>query len=168
MRVLDLGAGGGLPGIPLACACPDAQVTLLEATGKKVAALERIIARVGLGNVNAAHGRAEVLAHDPQYREQFDLVTARAVAELPALLELAAGFVKAGGTCWFFKSRPQAEREIPAARSAAARCALDYAGTELYRVPAEADRRALVRYRKTASLSTDLPRRTGRATTRPL
>src|SRR5262245_15056698 len=57
-RLLDLGCGGGLPGVPLACACPELRVTLLDATRKKVQALERIVAHVGLANVDCLWGRA--------------------------------------------------------------------------------------------------------------
>jgi len=96
-RLLDIGSGAGFPGLPLKIVCPEWHVTLLEATGKKVSFLQHIIDALGLTNVIAIHGRAEELAHQPEYRATFDLVTARAVASLPTLLEYTAPFCRIGG-----------------------------------------------------------------------
>ena len=167
-RLLDLGSGGGLPGLPLACVCDDLEVTLLDATRKKVAALERIIAQLGLPNVRALWGRAETLAHDPAHREQYDAVTARAVATLPVLIEYAAGFVRPGGHCFFFKSAAGLWAESGEAESAAQACELEQASTLRYRLPSEPDERALVCYRKTGALRVALPRPPGRASKRGL
>lgn len=96
-RVLDIGAGAGFPGLPLKLARPEWEIVLLEATGKKVNFQRHIIEALHLRGIEAIHGRAEDLAHRPAYRASFDLVTARAVAALPALLEYAAPFCKVGG-----------------------------------------------------------------------
>jgi 16S rRNA (guanine527-N7)-methyltransferase len=96
-RLLDIGSGAGFPGLPLKIVRPGWHVTLLEATGKKVAFLQHIIELLQLPNVIAIHGRAEELAHKPEYRATFDLVTARAVASLPTLLEYTAPFCLLGG-----------------------------------------------------------------------
>lgn len=96
-RLLDVGAGAGFPGLPLSISFPGWRVTLLEATGKKVRFLDAVIADLGLANARAVHGRAEELAHDPAYRGRFDVVTARAVAALPTLLEYCAPFARVGG-----------------------------------------------------------------------
>lgn len=96
-HVLDIGAGAGFPGLPLKIARPRWEVVLLEATGKKVNFQRHIIETLSLQNIEAIHGRAEELAHKPAYRASFDLVTARAVASLPALLEYAAPFCRTGG-----------------------------------------------------------------------
>lgn len=102
-RALDLGAGAGFPGLPLKIVRPAWRVVLLEATGKKVTFLQHIIEVLDLRDVEAVHGRAEELAHQPSYRGAFDLVTARAVAALPALLEYAAPFCRVGGRMIFPK-----------------------------------------------------------------
>jgi len=96
-RVLDIGSGAGFPGLVLAIARDDVQVTALDATGKKVAFTREVCERLGLSNVTPLHGRAEELAHDSQYREIFDIVTARGVTALPALCELALPFARIGG-----------------------------------------------------------------------
>ncbi|MEW6249731.1 MAG: 16S rRNA (guanine(527)-N(7))-methyltransferase RsmG [Planctomycetota bacterium] len=158
LRLLDLGSGGGVPGIPLACVVPEVEVTLLDATRKKVAAVERIIGELGLPNAAGAWGRAELKAHEPEFRERFDVVCARAVARLPVLLEFAAGFVRPGGECWLYKSAAAAEGERAAAESAARICRLSYSGLHTYRLPGEADDRAILIYQKRANLPEHLPR----------
>ncbi|MCA9245012.1 MAG: 16S rRNA (guanine(527)-N(7))-methyltransferase RsmG, partial [Phycisphaerales bacterium] len=90
--LVDIGSGGGAPAIPIACVAPQMRIVAIDRVGKKVDAIRRICDRVGLTNVKAYHGRAEDLAHQPGLREQFDAVTARAVAPLPTVLEYAAGF----------------------------------------------------------------------------
>ena len=96
-RLLDIGAGAGFPGLPLKIARPQWHVVLLEATGKKVRFLQHVLETLQLRDVVAVHGRAEELAHKAEYRASFDLVTARAVAALPALLEYAVPFCRVGG-----------------------------------------------------------------------
>ena len=96
-RVLDIGAGAGFPGLPLKILRPHWRVVLLEATGKKVTFLRHVIETLELRDIEAVHGRAEELAHRQPYRATFELVTARAVASLPTLLEYAAPFCRVGG-----------------------------------------------------------------------
>jgi 16S rRNA (guanine527-N7)-methyltransferase len=96
-RLLDIGAGAGFPGLPLKIVHPQWQLLLLEATGKKVTFLQHLIETLNLINIVAVHGRAEELAHKCDYRATFDVVTARAVASLPALLEYASPFCRVGG-----------------------------------------------------------------------
>ena len=96
-RALDIGAGAGFPGFPLKILRPQWKVVLLEATGKKVTFLRHMIGMLELQNIEAVQGRAEELAHQRVYRASFDLVTARAVASLPVLLEYAAPFCRVGG-----------------------------------------------------------------------
>ena len=96
-RVLDVGAGAGFPGLALAIAFPAWRVTLLEATGKKVRFLEAVIAEMGATNARTLTGRAEEVAHQPGQRGAYDVVTARAVASLPTLLEYCAPFAAVGG-----------------------------------------------------------------------
>lgn len=96
-RLLDVGSGGGVPGIPLAIMLPDTQVDLMDATGKKVAAMSAMCAELGLGNTRAIQGRSEVLAHRPEMRGLYTVVTARAVARLATLVEFTLPFLRPGG-----------------------------------------------------------------------
>ena len=146
-RIIDLGSGGGLPGIPLACADPSLQVTLLDSTRKKIAALERIIAGINLPNVSTQLGRAETLAHQPDLRQSFDGLTARAVAALPLLIEYAAGFVRIGGRCWFSKSCG-IEDEVAAAAKTAKACRLRWIKSHRFSLPGEHGERLILEYEK--------------------
>ena len=96
--LLDIGSGAGFPGLALKIVRPEWNVTLLEATGKKVTFLRHIIETLQLEGIVAMQGRAEELAHQETYRAKFDLVTARAVASLSALLEYSAPYCRVGGS----------------------------------------------------------------------
>jgi 16S rRNA (guanine527-N7)-methyltransferase len=98
-RVLDVGTGAGLPGIPLAIAAPDKTFLLMDSVKKKLSAVEEIARTLGLDNVRVLHARAEDAASDPAYRETFDLVVSRAVANLSTLSEYCLPYVRKGG--WF-------------------------------------------------------------------
>jgi 16S rRNA (guanine527-N7)-methyltransferase len=96
-RILDLGTGGGVPGIILAIAFPEILFVLLDATGKKLAAVSSMAKKLDLTNVETLHARAEDAAHDPAFRATFTAVTARAVSSIPALVELGLPFLKLHG-----------------------------------------------------------------------
>lgn len=116
-RILDLGTGGGLPGIPLACALPHASLVLLDATRKKLVQVEGMIAALGLSNARTLRGRAEELAHHPDWRGTMDCAVSRAVAPLASLLEYMAGFVRPGGIMVALKGS-DAGRELEEAQEA--------------------------------------------------
>jgi 16S rRNA (guanine527-N7)-methyltransferase len=117
-RLVDIGSGAGFPGLPLAIVQPDRPVTLIEATGKKAAFLSHVIAELGLGQARARHARAEEFAHLPNERAGCDLVTARAVASLPSLIELAMPLLRVGGHAIFPKGL-DLDEELAAGRRAA-------------------------------------------------
>ena len=98
-RFLDLGSGGGIPGIPLAAALPSERAVLAEPIAKKARFLQTALAATGLdGRVEVAASRAESLAADPRHRDAWPAVTARAVARLDELVELAFPLLAAGGS----------------------------------------------------------------------
>jgi 16S rRNA (guanine527-N7)-methyltransferase len=129
--VIDVGSGGGLPGIPLAITRPDLTYTLLESTGKKADFLREAVKALGLGNVSVLAERAEVAAQDRgtrvsvgggshregAHRESYDLVIARAVGRLAMLAELTVPFAKVGGRVALVKGQ-QAEEELTEAAEA--------------------------------------------------
>lgn len=114
-KLIDVGAGAGLPGVPLAIGLPDLDVTLLEATGKKVRFLDVLVRELDLDNTKAVHGRAEELARNAAQREHFHYAVARAVAPLNTLVEYALPFVQVGGIFIAYKA-VDAERETHAAK----------------------------------------------------
>lgn len=96
VRVLDIGTGGGFPSLPLACMYPNLKFTSVDSVGKKLKAVQSIADELGV-QLRTKHGRIEDLGQDREYREQYDLVLARALAPWPVLLEYALPFVKVGG-----------------------------------------------------------------------
>lgn len=165
-RVLDLGAGGGLPGIPIRIAWPGIELTLLESVAKKCRFLEDVTRALELERVRVLEGRAETLAHDDAYREQFDLVVARAVAPLPVLVEYGLPFLRLGGHLAAVKGS-SALREIDAAEGA-----LRELGGRLHDAPVFTAPRGLpqtvVIIEKTLPAPQRYPRRTGIPSKRPI
>ncbi|NJL06268.1 MAG: 16S rRNA (guanine(527)-N(7))-methyltransferase RsmG [Chloroflexaceae bacterium] len=96
-RIADVGTGAGVPGIPLKILWGTPHLTLIESVGKKTAFLAHLVGVLGLADVTILTSRAELPAHDPAHREQYDLVVARAVAALPALLEYCLPLARVGG-----------------------------------------------------------------------
>jgi len=121
--LIDVGSGAGFPGLPLKIAFPELEVTLLEATGKKVAFMDHVISELRLGGCRVIHGRAEEAGHAPELREHFDWAVARAVASLRELAELLVPFVRPGGHGAALKG-PGAEGELNAAAGACAALAV--------------------------------------------
>lgn len=93
-RVLDIGTGAGFPGIPIKILRPDLELYLIETIGKKAQFLEALIRELKLEGVTILKDRAEDLAHQPEYRETFDVVISRALAKMPVACELCLPFVK--------------------------------------------------------------------------
>jgi len=116
-RVLDIGAGAGLPGIPLAIVRPDLRLTLLDSHGKTVQFLREACAALELP-ATVVQARAEEWAHNPDAREQFDLAVARAVAKMPILTELTTPFLKVGGVGLALKSIGETDEILSAAPAA--------------------------------------------------
>jgi 16S rRNA (guanine(527)-N(7))-methyltransferase RsmG len=164
--LLDVGSGGGFPGVPLKIARPDISLTLLEATGKKAGFLRMLAEELGL-DVRVINARAEAAAHNPAYRERFDVVTARAVAALPLLCELCLPFVKVGGVFVAYKGpRAKAEEEMRAAAKA-----IEALGAEIERVHGEAadyGGRSRMILRKLSPAAACYPRNHGTMRNKPL
>ena len=117
LKLLDIGSGAGFPGLVLAIVRPEWQIVSLEATEKKANFQKMVCDTLGLDNATVLSGRAEAVAHHAAYRQQFDVVTARALAAMPMLAELSLGFVKIGGTALYWKG-PSAKGELNAAQAA--------------------------------------------------
>jgi 16S rRNA (guanine527-N7)-methyltransferase len=161
-RIADLGAGAGLPGLVLAISRPEAEVVLVESVGKKCAWLERTIEALGIENARVACARAEELDEAP-----FDVVTARALAALPVLIEYAAPLLREGGALVAWKGAVGDEEDADGLHAAEVlglereevRAVAPYAGSE---------RRTLHVFRKLQPTPEMYPRRAGMAAKRPL
>ncbi|MCH8344686.1 MAG: 16S rRNA (guanine(527)-N(7))-methyltransferase RsmG [Planctomycetes bacterium] len=160
-RVIDVGSGGGLPGVPLAIAIPAVQFTLLEATGKKADFLGDVAGTLGLPNVEVINDRAETLGHDPHHREHYDVVVARAVGRLATLLELTVPLAGVGGHVLTIKGR-KATQEISDAKQALHR--LHCAVVETSRTPTG----TIVVIKKLRRTPNRYPRRPGEPKRSPL
>ncbi|MCF7955442.1 MAG: 16S rRNA (guanine(527)-N(7))-methyltransferase RsmG [Phycisphaerae bacterium] len=116
-RIIDIGSGAGFPGLALAIAMPQIELSSVEATGKKINFQLQAAGELELHNVTAIHARAEVLAADPRHRERYDFAVSRAVADLAILSELCLPFVEPGGYFLAWKGQ-KAQQEIDNAKKA--------------------------------------------------
>jgi 16S rRNA (guanine527-N7)-methyltransferase len=169
IRLIDVGSGAGLPGIPLKIAQPALHVTLLDGTGKKVAFCEEVIRDLQLGGICALKGRAEEIARQPQHREQYDVAIARAVAPLPTLMEYLLPFVRQGGVSVAMKGG-EAELEVARARRAIAALGGDPERVEVdtFTLPELQHRRALVVVHKARPTPGRYPRQAGAPRAKPI
>jgi 16S rRNA (guanine527-N7)-methyltransferase len=161
--LIDIGSGGGLPGVPIAICRPAIDVTMVEATGKKVRFLEAVIEELGLRNARAIAARAEELGRDPAERARYDLATARAVSSLPALVELVLPFLRVGGVGLFPKGL-DIESEIASSPVALDAVGGTLAGDELL----QGGTTRLVTIRKIRPTPERFPRRAGLPSRQPL
>jgi 16S rRNA (guanine527-N7)-methyltransferase len=163
--LVDVGTGAGFPGLPIAIMRPDIHVTLIESVAKKTAYLEHVINVLNLSNVTVVLGRAEELAHTPEYREKFDVVTARAVAELRILAEYTLALLKVGGI--FIAQKNAGQEEITHAENAIK----TMGGSVLKQIPlniAGLTERQLIVITKTKPTSAEYPRKSGLPAKKPL
>lgn len=162
----DVGSGAGFPGIPLSIACPGIHVVMMDSLGKRVKFLNQVISSLGL-NAEAIHTRAEDAAKIPDYRDRFDLVTARAVAALPTLLELSLPFVRPGGRMLAFKG-PSLDEELAASEKALKKLCAQAMESHSVIIPGRDWDHRLMLIRKTAPTPKSFPRKAGEAGRNPI
>lgn len=166
-RCIDIGAGAGFPGLPLKIVRPQMRLTLLEATGKKVLFLEHIVGELGLREVEIVKGRAEELGRQSAHREGYAVAMARAVAQLPVLLEYALPLLKVGGI-FVAQKGVDIEDEVEAAQSAMKILGGRMKEVRPVHLPGLEATRHLVVAEKVAPTPQKYPRRTGVPAKRPL
>ena len=167
LSVIDVGSGAGLPGIPLKILFFEMRLVLLEATAKKAAFMEHLKRQLGLDDVEIVVGRAEEIAHQVQYREQFDVVLSRAVASLPTLAELTLPFCVIGGS---FIAQKKGAIDLEISQSSRAISLLGGSLREVKRVDLAEfdDKRWLVTIDKISPTPRKYPRRPGMPNKKPI
>jgi 16S rRNA (guanine527-N7)-methyltransferase len=165
-KVIDIGTGPGFPGVVLAIAHPQLEVTLLESINKKCRFLEAATA-AHAPNARVLCARAEEAAHDKTWRENFDMGTARAVGSLSEVCELALPFVKVGGSLLLWRGQ-DAATEIESAKRALVTLGAKARVLRAYRLPAHEIDYHLVLVEKTKSTPVRFPRRVGLPKQKPL
>lgn len=167
MTVCDVGAGAGFPSIPLKICYPHIELTIVDSLNKRITFLNHLADELQLENVHFVHARAEEFGKNKAYREQFDLVTARAVARLSVLSELCVPLVKKGGQFVAMKGAAGPEELIDA------KSALNILGVELveqfdFELPEEDSERTLYVFDKVKTTPKKYPRKPGTPNKSPL
>ena len=166
MKVIDVGTGAGFPGLVIASAYPEVQVTLLDSTGKKLKAVQDMAEKMGVTNAEVVHMRAEDAGKNPDFREKYDFATARAVAELKVLSEYTLPFVKKGGTFLSLKGATAIE-EISTGEKAVQILGGKIEGVDEFSLPG-GDKRAIIKVKKISQTSAKYPRPSAQIAKKPL
>ncbi len=167
LSLIDLGTGAGFPGVPLKIAIPSLQVTLVDSLQKRIGFLETVVKELNLTGIDAVHARAEDLAHDGNFREQFDVCTSRAVANLATLSEYCLPFVKKGGYFVPYKS-DKVEEELQEAAYAIEQTGGSSERIEMFSLPDSDCKRSLIFIRKVNPTPGKYPRKAGTPSKNPL
>lgn len=166
-KIIDIGTGGGFPGIPLKIVNRDLDFVLLDSLNKRIIFLNEVIDKIGLKNIIAMHGRAEELSIKPLYREQFDICISRAVASLNTLSEYCIPFVKVGGHFISMKG-PDVVEELSDSKNAIKLLGGEIVDTKLVTLPGSDIVHSLIIIEKIKETPTKYPRGGGKPKKSPL
>lgn len=162
---LDIGSGAGFPGIPLKTMRPELKLVMLDSLNKRVKFLKEVIQDLNLDNTKAIHARAEDLAHQAEYRENFDLVSARAVAKLPVLVEYALPYLKKDG---LFLAMKTSSDELKSSQKALNILGGKYLKTYNFNLPLDSGERSIIVIQKQNKSPKKYPRQAGIPNKQPL
>lgn len=166
IRLLDIGAGAGFPSLPMKILYPQLNVTIIDSLNKRISFLHLLAEELELDKVHFHHGRAEDFAHQKDFRAQFDIVTARAVARMQVLSELTIPYLKLNGHLIALKAS-HAEDELEEAKNALSLLFSKVLANSDYQLP-NGDPRALTLVEKKKETPNKYPRKAGMPNKRPL
>lgn len=166
-NVVDVGTGAGFPGIPLKIYDNSIKVTLVDSLNKRIKFLENVIDTLKLSNIVAVHARAEDIGRDNKYRENFDIATSRAVANLSVLVEYLLPLVKVGGKCVCMKG-PNIEDEVLDSKNAIKLLGGEIEKIDNFQLPNSDIRRNIIVIKKIKKCDKKYPRRPGEPLKKPL
>lgn len=167
LRVCDVGAGAGFPSIPLKIVFPSLRVTIIDSLNKRITFLTALAEELGLTDVTFVHGRAEEMGQKAEHREQYDIVTARAVARMSVLSELCLPFAKPGGRFVAMKAA-STEEEMASAKKAIHTLGGKTEDVFSFRLPIEESERTIVVIRKEKPTPKKYPRKPGTPNKSPI
>lgn len=167
--VIDVGCGAGFPSLPLAIVRPDIKITALDSTAKRINYIKETAEILGLANISTLTARAETAAFDPNYRENFDISCARAVARYAALCELCIPFVKVGGK--FAALKGNSNEEVNEAKTAVTKLGGKIELLENYNISlpnGEENPRSIITVKKNSPTPKNYPRNWSQISKKPL
>jgi len=167
LSVCDVGAGAGFPSIPLKIAFPDLQVTVVDSLNKRIHFLHHLASELQIDGVSFVHDRAETFGQKREHREQYDVVTARAVARMPVLCELCLPLVKVGGTFIAMKAA-NAREELNEAKKAISILGGKVEHIHSFTLPIENSERNIIMIKKQKATPKKYPRKPGIPNKSPL
>ena len=167
IRVIDLGTGAGFPGIPLKIMFPNIEIVLVDSLNKRIKFLEEVVEQLQLTDISCIHSRAEDLARNKEYREQFDLCVSRAVANLSTLCEYCIPFVKVGGNFVSYKSGVIQE-ELEQAKYAISTLGGELSEVINFTLPETDIERSFIKIKKNKNTQKKYPRKAGLPGKEPL
>lgn len=165
--VADVGTGAGFPGIPLKILREDIKVVLVDSLNKRINFLNEVINELGINNIKAIHSRAEEFGQNKEYREMFDIVTSRAVANLATLSEYLVPLAKINGKCLCMKG-PEIEEEVDDAKNAIEILGGTIANKYIFNLPQSKIGRSIIEITKVQNTNKKYPRKAGLPSKEPL
>ena len=167
ISLIDVGTGAGFPGLPLKICLQNIKLTLLDSLNKRINFLQEVSSTVNLKDVEFIHGRAEDFGKNSDYREQYDVATARAVAGLPILMEFCVPFVKVGGYFVCLKG-PNANLELEESKMAMDVLGLEFVEKIDIELPNEELKHNILVFKKIKNTPEKYPRKAGKPAKSPI
>ena len=166
-KIIDIGTGAGFPGMPIGVVNSDVKITLMDSLNKRIIFLDTVIEELKLQNVKTIHARAEELARNKKYREQYNVAVSRAVANLSTLVEYMLPFINVGGNCICMKG-PNVQNELSEAKNAIKELGGEIKIVDKIILPGTDYERNIIVIKKIKTTKEKYPRRAGIPSKEPL